>query len=97
VATTVLDKRKPKLLAHAMAVMRAAMADLGTVAHARVAIVRVTDSLTAVCVALLVRVVISVKTVAHDWAMPLSARSAKPSNVPKCRCANWPHKPTAKR
>ena len=38
-----------------------------------------------------------VKTAVRDWVMRLSAPNAKPWSVPKCPCANWPHKPMAKR
>ena len=37
-----------------------------------------------------------VKTAARDWVMRLSAPNAKPWSAPKCRCANWPRKRTAK-
>lgn len=44
-----------------------------------------------------VKAVISVKTGVRVSVTPLSAPNAKPWSVPKCRCANWPHKPMAKR
>ena len=37
-----------------------------------------------------------VKTAARVWVMRHSAPSAKPWSAPKCRCANWPRKRTAK-
>lgn len=39
----------------------------------------------------------SVKTGALVWVMPHSVRNVKPWSGPKCRCANWPLKPTVKR
>ncbi len=42
------------------------------------------------------RVVISAKNAVHVWVMPLSAPNARPWSAPKCPCANWPHRPTAK-
>lgn len=96
VAMTVLAKRKQKLRQVAMA---AVMADPVSVARVPAAIVApaapvsvaVTASVTAV------HVVMSAKTVGHAWAIRLSVLNEKPWSVPKCRCANWPHKPTAKR
>jgi hypothetical protein len=42
------------------------------------------------------RVVISAKNAVHVWVTPLSAPNARPWSGPKCPCANWPHRPTAK-
>lgn len=39
---------------------------------------------------------VRVKTVARDWVMRHSAPNARPWNAPKCRCASWPHKRTAR-
>lgn len=93
---TVLAKRKQKLLQVAMAAVMAdpvsaARVPVGTV----VPVARVIEAVTVLVTA--VHAVMFAKTVGHAWAMPLSAPSAKPWSVPKCRCANWPHKRTAKR
>jgi hypothetical protein len=37
-----------------------------------------------------------VKTVVLDWVMRLSAPNAKPWSGPKCHCASWLHKRTAR-
>ena len=92
VVMTVLAKRKQKLLLAAMAdPVSAARVPVGTV----VPVARVIEAVTVLVTA--VHAVMFAKTVGHAWAMPLSAPSAKPWSVPKCRCANWPHKRTAKR
>ena len=91
-------KRKQKLCRVAMA---AAMADPAsavrvpelTGALAAQVSVAVSALATAVVVA---KAVISAKTAVRVWAMPLSVPSAKPWSAPKCRCANWPRKRTAK-
>lgn len=36
------------------------------------------------------------KTAARVWVMRHSVPNAKPWSAPKCRCANWPHKHTAR-
>ena len=94
---TVLAKRKPKL--HLLA---AAMGVPVSEVHAQVATV---DQVVLVCeaviawvtVARVAKAAISVKIAVLVWAMLPSVRSVKPWNAPKCRFANWPHKPTAKR
>jgi hypothetical protein len=96
VVMTVLAKRKQKLLQVAMAdvmadPVSAARVPVGTV----VPVARVIEAVTVLGTA--VHAVMFAKTVGHAWAMPPSAPSAKPWSVPKCRCANWPHKRTAKR
>ncbi len=96
VAMTVLAKRKQKLRQVAMAAVMAdpvsaARVPVGTVVPVARVIEAVTASVTAV------HVVMSAKTVGLAWAMRLSVRNEKPWSVPKCLCANWPHKPTAKR
>jgi hypothetical protein len=101
-AMTVRVKRKPKPLQVEMVVMAAATAVRASGVPVRVATVDLaarvsvaeTVLVTAVAVA---KAVISAKTGVRVWAMPLSVPSAKPWSVPKCRCANWPHKPMAKR
>jgi hypothetical protein len=77
--------------------MQGATADPVTGVHAQVATVAQIASVTAALVVHPAKGVISVKTEAPVWAMPPSARSVKPWSVPKCRCANWRHKPMAKR
>jgi hypothetical protein len=96
VVMTVLAKRKQKLLQVAMAdvmadPVSAARVPVGTV----VPVARVIEAVTGLVTA--VHAVMFAKTVGHAWAMPPSVHSAKPWSVPKCRCANWPHKRTAKR
>jgi hypothetical protein len=99
VVMTVLAKRKQKLLQVAMAAVMvdpviAARVPVGTV----VPVARVIEAVTVLVTAVhAVKAVMFAKTVGHAWAMPLSAPSAKPWSVPKCRCANWLHKRTAKR
>ncbi len=63
---------------------------VATVAPAALASVGVTGLVTGV------RVARAVKTVARAWVMPLSVPSAMRWSAPRCRCANWPRKPTAK-
>ena len=36
------------------------------------------------------------RTVARAWVMRLSAPNAKPWSAPKCPCASWRHKRTAR-
>jgi hypothetical protein len=95
---TVLAKRKQKLLQVGMA---AVMADPVSAARVPVETVvpvaRVIEAVTVLVTAVhAVKAVMFAKTAGHAWAMPLSAPSAKPWSAPKCRCANWPHKRTAK-
>jgi hypothetical protein len=99
VVMTVLVKRKQKLPQVATA---AVMADPVSVARVPVGTVvpvaRVIEAVTVLVTAVhAVKAVMFAKTAGHVWAMPLSVPSAKPWSVPKCRCANWPHKRTAKR
>ena len=98
VVMTVLAKRKQKLLQVATA---AVMADPVSAARVPVETVvpvaRVIEAVTVLVTAVhAVKAVMFAKTAGHAWAMPLSVPSAKPWSVPKCRCANWPHKRTAK-
>ena len=95
--TTALGKRKQKLLAAETVAMQSVTADPVTVVHAQVATAAQTASVTAARVVHPAKGVISAKTVAPVWAMLPSARSVKPWSVPKCRCANWRHRPMAKR
>ena len=93
---TALVKRKPKPLplVDAMAVpVSAVPAQSATADQAAPASVA---AIAWVTVARVAKAAISAKTGVRAWVMPLSVRSAKPWNVPKCRCASWPHKPTAK-
>jgi hypothetical protein len=95
---TVPVKRKPRSLQDEMA---AVMADLVSAEHAPAVTVgqaaRVSEAGTvSVTVAPVVKAAISAKTEAHVWAMPPSVLSAKPWNAPKCRFANWPHRPMVK-
>ena len=102
VVMTVLAKRKQKLLQVGMA---AVMADPVSAARVRVvtgdraALASVAVNVVGTVLvtgAGVVKAVISGKTGVRVWAMPLSVPSARPWNAPKCRCANWPHKPMAK-
>lgn len=82
--------------------MVAVMAGLVSAVPALVATEVQADRVSVVATALViavrvVRAVISVKTGARASVMPLSVPNAKPWSVPKCPCANWPHKPMAKR
>jgi hypothetical protein len=95
--TTVPVKRKQKRVAHATAAMHGATAGPVTVVHAQVPTAAQTASVTAARVVRPAKGGISVKTGAHAWAIPRSARSVKPWSVPKCRCANWRHRPMVKR
>jgi hypothetical protein len=95
--TTVPVKRKQKRVAHATAAMHGATADPVSAVHAQLATAAQTASVTAARVVHPAKGVISAKTVAPVWAMLPSARSVKPWSVPKCRCANWRHRPMAKR
>ncbi len=99
VVMTVLVKRKQKLPQVATA---AVMADPVSVARVPVGTVvpvaRVIEAVTVLVTAVhAVKGVMFAKTADHVWAMPPSVHSVKPWSVPKCRCANWPHKRTAKR
>lgn len=94
---TALAKRKPKPQP-----LAAVMGVLVSAVYAQVAIVdraaQANEVVIAwVTVARVAKAVISARTAVLAWAMRPSVHSAKPWSVPKCRCANWPHKPTAKR
>jgi hypothetical protein len=94
--TTVQAKRKQKLLLAAMAAAMAVLASAARVpVETVVPVARVIEAVTVLVTA--VHAVMFAKTEGHAWEMPLSVPSAKPWSVPKCRCANWPHKRTAKR
>ena len=95
--TTVRVKRKQKLLAGETGAMHGATVDLVTVAHAQLATAAQTVTVTAVRVVHPAKGEISVKTEAHAWVIPPFALKEKPWSGPKCRCANWRHRPMAKR
>lgn len=101
-AMTVLVKRKAKPPQVVMAATVAAMADRATGVRVLAQTVGQVAQASAVGTVLVTEVVvakavISAKTGVRAWAMPLSVPNVKPWSVPKCRCANWPHKPMAKR
>jgi hypothetical protein len=80
-----------------MAVVMAALASavpapVVTVAQALDALVIVALS----AVGIVLAIVGPVKTEALAWVMRLSAPNAKPWSAPRCRCASWPHKRTAR-
>ena len=91
---TVRAKRKPKrlqaVMADAMAVPAIAM-PAREIAQAIVVPVRVTAATVSHGATLL-----TVANALRAWAIPLSVRNARPWSVPRCRCASWPHKPTAR-
>ena len=93
-AMTAPAKRKQKPLQVATA---AAMADPASAVRVpgltEAPVAQVSALATAVVVA---KAVMSARTAVRVWAMPLSVLSAKPWSAPKCRCANWPRKRTAK-
>ena len=96
-ATTVLVKSAPKPLPGATVDVMAALASAArapgvTADQARAALVTVVLS----AVATVLAIAHPVKTGAHVWVMRLSARNAKPWSAPKCRCASWPLRPTAR-
>jgi hypothetical protein len=88
-ATTDLAKSAQKRLLGAMGVEMAALA---SVVRAQVATAAQVPAVLVIAVLNAVRV----KTVARVWVMRHSAPSAKPWSAPKCRCASWPHKHTAR-
>jgi hypothetical protein len=101
VVTTALVKRKPK---HRQAVMAVVMAEPGTAMPVRATgpvIVQAVLAIVAparVTAATVFLVVIS-QTVANAhraWAIPLSARNARPWSVQRCPCASWQLKPTVR-
>ena len=92
-ATTGLAKSVPKHLPAAMAAVMAALASAGHAPAAtgvQVPAVLVTEAVIALATVSLGR------TVARAWVMRLSAPNAKPWSGPKCRCASWRHKRTAR-
>ena len=97
VATTDLAKNARKRLLGAMGVEMAALA---SVVRAQVA--TAAQVLAALVIAVLNAEVIvlvtelRVKTAARVWVMRHSAPSARPWSAPKCRCASWPRKHTAR-
>lgn len=96
-ATTVLAKSAPKPLpgatADVMAALVSAVRAPGVTADQALA-ASATVALNAAATVL--AIVHPVKTEAHVWVMRLSARNAKPWSAPKCRCASWPLRPTAR-
>ncbi len=96
-ATTDLDKSVLKRLLGAMGVEMAALVSVvraQVATAAQVPAVLVIVVLNAEVIVLVTEV--RVKTVARVWVMRHSAPSAKPWSAPKCRCASWPHKHTAR-
>lgn len=96
-ATIGLAKSVPKHLPAAMAAVMAALASAGRVLVAtgvQVQAVLVTEVLNAVVIAL--ATALRVKTAARAWVMRLFAPNAKPWSGPKCPCASWRHKRTAR-
>lgn len=96
-ATTDLDKSVLKRLLGAMGVEMAALVSVvraQVATAAQVPAVLVIAVLNAEVIVLVTEV--RVKTVARVWVMRHSAPSAKPWSAPKCRCASWPHKHTAR-
>lgn len=96
-ATTVLAKSAPKPLPGATADVMAALAS-AVRAPGVTADLALAASATVVlnAAATVLATAHPVKTGAHVWVMRLSARNAKPWSAPKCRCASWPLRPTAK-
>ena len=101
VAMTAQAKRKPKrlqaVMADAMAVQVIAM-PVRVIAQVivpavRVTVVRARASEVSVSHGVILRTVANVH---RAWAIPPSARNARPWNAPRCRCASWLHKPTAR-
>ena len=97
VATTDLAKSAQKRLLGAMGVEMAALASVvraQVATAAQVPAVLVIAVLNAEVIVLLTEV--RAKTVARVWVTRHSAPSAKPWSAPKCRCASWPRKHTAR-
>jgi hypothetical protein len=88
------DLRYPlDAMADVMAVLAsAARARAATEVQALVALAIVALSVVGIVLA----IVGPVKTEALAWVMRLSAPNAKPWSAPRCRCASWPHKRTAR-
>ena len=96
-ATTDLDKSVLKRLLGAMGVEMAALVSVvraQVATAAQVPAVLVIAVLNAEVIVLVTEV--RVKTAPRVWVMRHSAPSAKPWSAPKCRCASWPHKHTAR-
>jgi len=100
-AMTAQAKRKPKrpqaVMADAMAVQVIAM-PVRVIAQVivpavRVTVVRARASEASVSHGAILQ---TVANVPRAWAIPPSARNARPWSAPRCRCASWPHKPTAR-
>jgi hypothetical protein len=92
-ATIGLAKSVPKHLPGAMVAVMAALASAGRAPVAtgvQVLAVLVTEAVIALATVSLGR------TVARAWVMRLSAPNAKPWSAPKCPCASWRHKRTAR-
>lgn len=96
-ATTALAKSAPKRLpgatADVMAVLASAVRAPGVTADQALAALA-TVALNAAATVLATEH--PVKTGVHVWVMRLSARNAKPWSAPKCRCASWPLRRTAR-
>jgi hypothetical protein len=96
-ATTDLAKSAPKRLLGAMGVEMAALASVvraQVATAAQVPAALVIGVLNAEVIVLVTEP--RVKTAARVWVMRLSAPSAKPWSAPKCRCASWLRKHTAR-
>jgi hypothetical protein len=96
-ATTGLAKSVLKHQRAAMAAVMAALASAGRapeVTGVQVLAALVTEVLNAGVIVL--ATVDRVKTAARVWVMRLSAPNAKPWSGPKCPCASWRHKRTAR-
>ncbi len=96
-ATTVLAKSAPKPLPGATADVMAALASAVRapgVTEAQALAALATGALNAAATVLATEH--PVKTGVLVWVMRLSARNAKPWSAPKCRCASWPLRRTAR-
>jgi hypothetical protein len=96
-ATTDQAKNARKRLLGAMGVEMAALASVvraQVATAAQVLAVLVIAVLNAEVIVLVTE--LRVKTAARVWVMRHSAPSARPWSVPKCRCASWPRKHTAR-
>ena len=96
-ATTDQAKNARKRLLGAMGVEMAALASVvraQVATAAQVLAALVIEVLNAEVIVLVTE--LRVKTVARVWVMRHSAPSARPWSAPKCRCASWPRKHTAR-
>ena len=96
-ATTGPAKSVPKRLPGATAdvtvvQVSVVLAQVATAAQAPAALVIAVLNAEAIVLVTEVRV----KTAARVWVMRHSAPSARPWSAPKCRCASWPRKHTAR-